>query len=133
MTPLYRYEFFPLAFLCRRFLAVAVLLRRPYENSLLSISNPYASPCILGPEQQIEEAPMGVFAGGSGRRAADGAGPQSFWQRTAQALDRVMAQRSERAVPAVVLRRSRSDIARCRRLMLEGAIGRVTRGSSSRP
>jgi hypothetical protein len=44
---------------------------------------------------------------------------QTFWQKIACALDAVAAQRSHRAVPAIALLRSKNDIARCRRLMLE--------------
>jgi hypothetical protein len=40
-----------------------------------------------------------------------------FWQRFAQALDAYCASRTGRAVPEITLRRSRHEIARCRRLM----------------
>jgi hypothetical protein len=39
-----------------------------------------------------------------------------------RALDPLVAQRSERTVPAVALRRSDSNIGRCRQLMLEGSV-----------
>jgi hypothetical protein len=42
--------------------------------------------------------------------------PLRFWQRLAQALDEHFAERSKRAVPAIILRRSRRELARCRRL-----------------
>jgi hypothetical protein len=53
--------------------------------------------------------------------AADSAVRQGFWQRLGQALDAYLADRSRRAVPATVLRRSKHDIARCRRLMHRGS------------
>ena len=43
--------------------------------------------------------------------------PLQFWQRLAQALDEHFAERSKRAVPAIILRRSRRELARCRRLV----------------
>jgi hypothetical protein len=43
--------------------------------------------------------------------------PQGFWQRFAQALDAYLADRTRRAVPEITLRRSKHEIARCRRLM----------------
>jgi hypothetical protein len=43
-------------------------------------------------------------------------------QRIVGALDRLVAQRSRRTVPAVAMRGSDSDIRRCRQLMLEGAV-----------
>ena len=42
---------------------------------------------------------------------------EGFWPRLAQALDAYLVDRSRRAVPATMLRRSKHDIARCRRLM----------------
>jgi hypothetical protein len=47
-------------------------------------------------------------------------GREGFWQRLGQALDAYLVDRSRRVVPAAVLRRSRHDIARCRRLMHRG-------------
>ena len=47
-------------------------------------------------------------------------GPWTFWQRIAQSLDRFVVSRSQRAVPAVALRRSKYVHDRCRR-MLHGA------------
>lgn len=43
--------------------------------------------------------------------------PVGFWQRLAQALDAYVVKRSKRAVPAITLRRSRHELARCRRLV----------------
>jgi hypothetical protein len=40
-----------------------------------------------------------------------------FWQRFARALDGYLRDRSRQALPATVLRRSRRDINRCRRLV----------------
>jgi hypothetical protein len=55
-------------------------------------------------------------------RSASGASKrEGFWQRLGQALDAYLADRSRRAVPATVLRRSKHDIARCRRLMHRGS------------
>jgi hypothetical protein len=46
---------------------------------------------------------------------------EGFWERLGQALDAYLVDRSRRAVPATVLRRSKHDIARCRRLMHRGS------------
>jgi hypothetical protein len=43
--------------------------------------------------------------------------PPGFWQRFAQALDAYFVDRTKRAVPEITLRRSKHEIARCRRLM----------------
>jgi hypothetical protein len=59
---------------------------------------------------------MGVIPSSAVRSATIGTEPQPFWRRIAQALDRLMAQRSQRVVPAHVLRRSKEDIRRCHRL-----------------
>jgi hypothetical protein len=53
--------------------------------------------------------------------AAGASARESFWRRLGQALDGYLADRSRRAVPATVLRRSKHDIARCRRLMHRGS------------
>jgi len=56
--------------------------------------------------------------------------PSGFWRKLAQALDARFADRSLRAVPAAALRRSKREVARCRRLMhktsasaVEGSLG----------
>jgi hypothetical protein len=64
---------------------------------------------------------MGVIPSGAVRNAAIETQPQPFWQRIAQAIDRFMAQRSQRAVPVPVLRRSRDDIKRCHRLISQAS------------
>jgi hypothetical protein len=65
---------------------------------------------------------MGVIANNPARSAANGAAePQTFWQRISRALDRFVVCRSQRAVPAVALRRSKHDLDRCRRLLLLGS------------
>jgi hypothetical protein len=51
-----------------------------------------------------------------------GAISQTLWQRIARAFDNFVTRRSRQAVPATVLRRSRRDHDRCRRLMLRGSI-----------
>jgi hypothetical protein len=61
-----------------------------------------------------------------GTNAASGAanaavGLQAFWQKVASALDRLVINRSRRAVPAIALRQSGHDFGRCRRLMRRGA------------
>jgi hypothetical protein len=43
--------------------------------------------------------------------------PLQFWRRLANLLDAHFVERSKHAVPAPVLRRSKHDIERCRRLM----------------
>jgi hypothetical protein len=53
-------------------------------------------------------------AGGTSRRGG-------FWQRLGQAMDAYLVDQSKRAVPATALRRSKHDIARCRRLMHRGS------------
>lgn len=45
--------------------------------------------------------------------------PQTFWQRLARALDRLVVQRSRHAVPANMLRRSKNVHDRCRRMIHE--------------
>jgi len=57
--------------------------------------------------------------------AASAATHHGLWQRLAQALDAYLVNRSRRAVPATVLRRSKHDIARCRRLMHKTAAAAV--------
>lgn len=65
---------------------------------------------------------MGVIPSDKEDRVANGAGkPLTFWQRIARALDGLAAQRSQKAVPAIALLRSKHDIDRCRRLMLEAS------------
>jgi len=49
--------------------------------------------------------------------ATGAAKPGGFWQRLAQALDGYFVDRTKRTVPEITLRRSKHDIARCRRLM----------------
>jgi len=56
----------------------------------------------------VDEMPRSVY--GAARR--DG-----FWQRIAQAFDAYFANQTKRAVPEITLRRSKHDLARCRRLM----------------
>jgi hypothetical protein len=62
--------------------------------------------------------------------------PRGFWQRLAQALDAYFVDRTRRAVPNATFRRSRHEIERCRRLMLEGALSpayaKAVYGSSRR-
>jgi hypothetical protein len=65
------------------------------------------------------------------RSATMGMEPRPFWQRIAQALDRFMAQRSLRAVPTQVIRRSRDDIKRCHRLISQASPIAVPRESRS--
>jgi hypothetical protein len=64
---------------------------------------------------------MGLIRSGTVSSATVGTPRRPLWQRIAQALDRFMAQRSRRVVSAVVLHRSKYDIDRCHRLVLEGA------------
>jgi len=52
--------------------------------------------------------------GGAGNAAPK---PESFWQRLSRAIDAYLADRTKKAIPAITLRRSRQEIARCRRLM----------------
>lgn len=58
---------------------------------------------------------MGVIPSRATHNATIGTEPRPFWRRITQALDRLVAQRSQRAVPVPVLRRSRDDIKRCHR------------------
>ena len=44
---------------------------------------------------------------------------EGFWNRLAQALDRHFSDRSKRAIPPIMVRRSKHDINRCRRMMRE--------------
>ena len=49
--------------------------------------------------------------------AADAAPkPESFWQGLSRAIDAYLAERTKKAIPAITLRRSRHEIAQCRRL-----------------
>jgi hypothetical protein len=56
----------------------------------------------------VDEIPHSVH--GAARR--DG-----FWRRVVHALDAYFANQTKRAVPETTLRRSKHDLARCRRLM----------------
>lgn len=42
---------------------------------------------------------------------------EDFWQRLVQAVNVYFAERAKKAIPAVTVRRSKHEIARCRRLM----------------
>jgi len=60
--------------------------------------------------------------------------PPRFWRRLAQALDQYFVDRMRRTVPEATLRRSKHEVARCRRLMLKramvpvaAAVGRASR------
>jgi hypothetical protein len=65
---------------------------------------------------------MGINPAASARRAANGEGePHTFWQRIAQSIDTLVANRTKRTVPQIVLRRSQYDLDRCRRLILRAA------------
>ena len=83
---------------------------------------------------------MGVIPSRATHNATIGTEPRPFWRRITQALDRLAAQRSQRAVPVPVLRRSRDDIKRCHRLIsqalpvaaLGGKRSDVTLGRRSR-
>ena len=55
----------------------------------------------------VDEMPRSVY--GAAKRGG-------FWQRFAQALDAYFANQTKR-VPEITLRRSKHDLARCRRLM----------------
>jgi hypothetical protein len=66
--------------------------------------------------------------------AGDGAAkPEGFWRRLGQVLDAYVAEQSKRAVPAIALRRSNHELARCRRLMHRPNTVPVETGLSSRP
>ena len=65
-------------------------------------------------------------------RASKAAKPAGFWRSLAEMLDAYLADRTKRAVPEVALRRSRIEVARCRRLMhqhaaVEAGIRRASR------
>ena len=64
--------------------------------------------------------------------AASAAPRQGFWQKFAQVLEAYLGDRSRRVVPATVLRRSKHDIARCRRLMHQTAAAAVRVSESDR-
>jgi len=49
--------------------------------------------------------------------AIDDAQPAGFWRRLSRALDGYFVVRAKCAVPEITLRRSKNEIARCRRLM----------------
>lgn len=48
----------------------------------------------------------------------DAARLRGFWRGLARVIDAIAAERANRAVPPSVLRRSKYEISRCRRLML---------------
>ncbi len=56
---------------------------------------------------------------GAARRAAKLSG---FWQRLAQAIDEYFVDRTRRAVPEITLRRSKHEVARCRRLIHKSSL-----------
>jgi hypothetical protein len=60
---------------------------------------------------------MSVFPVDESPPVFDGAVKQGVWRRLAQAIDAYCAQRSERILPNVTLRRSKREIARCRQLV----------------
>lgn len=61
--------------------------------------------------------------------AGDGEAPaQSFWGRLAEAVDAYFADRSRRVVPAATLRRSRHELARCRRVLMDRSRATMTEG-----
>jgi hypothetical protein len=73
---------------------------------------------------------VSVIASDRARNAVERAAkPRRFWQRFAQALDRLVVNRTKRSVPDVVLRRSKLDVDRCRRLMLQSQGARGQSGS----
>jgi hypothetical protein len=43
--------------------------------------------------------------------------PESFWQGLSRAIDAYLADRTKKVIPAITLRRSRREIARCRWLI----------------
>jgi hypothetical protein len=69
-----------------------------------------------------------IDPGGAG--ANEKAEPLTFWQRIAQFLDRLVVDRSYRAVPTTALGRSRYELNRCRR-MLHGAVTPAIASASS--
>jgi hypothetical protein len=73
----------------------------------------------------------GKSAGPAEKRVAT---PERFWQRFAQLLDRLVIRLSRQTIPAALLRRSRHDLARCRRLLLDSAVARsAARRTGARP
>ena len=48
-----------------------------------------------------------------------------FWQTLARTLDELVVNRARRTVPEIVLRRSKQDVDRCRRLMLKPRVATV--------
>lgn len=110
---------------CRRFQAFAPLCRL-YEKGLGSVSNSYAIASTFRAAQRPRRNLMGVTATEPRRRTTRRAGKsRSFWQRLSQALDRFVVGRSQHLVPATVLRRSKHDLDRCRRLMPKESISLV--------
>jgi len=49
-------------------------------------------------------------------------GLRTFWKRVAQIFDQLVLNRSRDAVPRLLLRRSKHDYDRCRRLMRHGSV-----------
>ena len=95
------------------------------------VSNSYAIARTLSATERRQEDPMGVIPSDTAPNGAIDPQARPFWQRIAQAIDHFMAQRSQRAVPAPALRRSRDDIKRCRRLIISSLADRGSRGKSA--
>jgi hypothetical protein len=58
---------------------------------------------------------------------------QSFWGRMGQAVDAYFAERSRRVVPATTMRRSRQELARCRRMLIDRSRAAMTEAGRSDP
>ena len=68
---------------------------------------------------------MSVLAADELPPVFEGVVKPGFWQRLARALNASFANRCKRAIPVDVLRRSRRDIERCRRLLRRDVRARV--------
>jgi hypothetical protein len=66
----------------------------------------------------------------AGESASRSAKSHELWQRLAHMLDRLVVSRTKRAVPESVLRRSKHDIDRCRRLMHDRSAGAADIGTN---
>jgi len=53
---------------------------------------------------------------------SDLSNPSTFWKKVARILDQLVVNRSRDAVPRLLLRRSKHDYDRCRRLIRHGSV-----------
>jgi hypothetical protein len=95
-----------------------MLLCRLYEAEPRALSNSYAleSTFVVSTTKNSGD-PMRGIAAIEPPAAGNGSAKPGFWHRLALAVDAYLAQRTKKAVPTATLRRSKHEVARCRRLI----------------